>query len=100
MPNSLEARVDSRLHYRIVLTGFVPLLLPHARKRIWTYALNMSMTGLLVRSWSPVKVGAEIIVQPGTIPLLVGTARVRHCARKGLTYRIALEFCSPIFERF
>src|SRR5712691_6731509 len=88
MPGSPEARAESRLHHRIALKGFVALLLPHARTRLWAYALNMSTTGLQVRSWSPVEVGSEVMVQPGRSPFLVGTAHVRHCARKGLTYRI------------
>jgi hypothetical protein len=95
-----EMRAESRLHRRFALKGFVALLLPNGRKRLWTYAMNMSTTGLLVRSWSPVEVGSHVKIQASKLPLVVGTARVQHCSRKGLTYRIGLEFSTPIFARF
>ena len=37
---------------------------------------------------------------PGGDGLLVGTMYVRHCTRRGLGFKIGLEFVTPFSERF
>jgi len=54
--------------------------------------LDISGTGVLVESLLPIKIAAVVSVWATDVPMLCGIATVRHCARRGLAYRIGLEF--------
>jgi hypothetical protein len=52
-----------------------------------------------VQSLFPVAVGAQVQVR-SSVPLLAGSAHVRYCQRRGLVYRIGLQFSRPLAARF
>lgn len=59
----------------------------------------MNGSGAAVMSLSPVAVGANVLVR-SHIDILAGNAEVRYCKRRGLAYRIGLQFSRPLAARF
>jgi hypothetical protein len=67
--------------------------------KIWARAGNMSGGGALIKSLFPISVRSFVEMR-SRVGLLVGGAYVRHCSRKGLVYRIGVEFARPVAARF
>jgi len=59
----------------------------------------MSGSGVTAESLFPVAVGSSVRVR-SRVPLLAGSALVRSCRRRGLVYRIGLQFSRPLAARF
>jgi len=59
----------------------------------------LSGSGATVSSLFPVAVGSNVQVR-SRINILAGSAHVRHCRRRGLFYRIGIEFSRPFAARF
>lgn len=62
-------------------------------------AANMSGAGAMIVSLFPIAVRSFVKVR-SRMGLLVGGANVRYCNRKGLVYRIGVEFSRPVAARF
>ena len=93
------SRTEARVHGRFKIRYPVQLLLPSGR-RMPVCTLDVSATGVLVESLLPIKIGSVVRVRATDVPMLCGIATVRYCARRGLTYRISLEFEAPFNRRF
>jgi hypothetical protein len=87
----------ARAHERVSIGCWVTLSV-HGRK-IWARAANMSGAGAMIESLFPIGVRSFVEMR-SRVGLLVGGAYVRHCSRKGLVYRIGLEFARPVAARF
>ena len=68
------------------------------RKMIRGRVLNMSSSGVLVEAPRPMAVGSQVRIRANE--LLVGTAYVRHFARRSWKFRIGLEFVTPVRNRY
>jgi len=88
-----NSRTDDRFHIRCWLTISVN------RRRLPARAIDLSGSGATVESLFPVAVGADVRVR-SRIPLLAGSAHVRSCRRRGMVYRIGLQFSRPWTARF
>jgi hypothetical protein len=86
-------RAHERFHIRCWLTISVN------RRRLPARAIDLNGSGATVRSLFPIAVGAHVQVR-SSVHLLGGSAQVRYCQRRGLTYRIGLEFNRPLAARF
>ena len=84
---------------RILLRQTLQLVLKSGRGMI-VRTLNVSRSGMSVQSMLPVKIGSTVRVRAKTVALLNGAAVVRHCERRGLAYKIGLEFHVPLYDRF
>ena len=60
--------------------------------------VNMSTSGVLVEASRPMAVGSQVRILANE--LLVGTAYVRHSARRSWKFRIGLEFATPVRNRY
>jgi len=69
-----------------------------SRKMIQGRVLNMSTSGVLVEARRPIAVGSQVRIRANE--LLVGTAYVRHSARRSWKFRIGLEFATPVPNRY
>jgi len=69
------------------------------QRKVRVRAIEMSAAGAAVMSLSPVAVGANVMVR-SHIELLAGNAEVRYCKKRGLAYRIGLQFSRPLAARF
>jgi hypothetical protein len=54
----------------------------------------MSSSGALVQALQPIRIGSRVCIVRWD-GLLVGTMYVRHCSRRGLGFKIGLEFATP-----
>ncbi len=86
-------RAHERYHIRCWLTISVN------QRRLPARAIDLSGSGATVESLFPVTVGADVRVR-SRVPLLSGSAHVRSCRRRGLVYRIGLQFTRPLAARF
>jgi hypothetical protein len=86
-------RAHERFRIRCWLTIFVN------RRKIPVRAVDLNGSGVTVQSLFPVAVGAQVQVR-SSVPLLGGNAHVRYCQRRGLVYRIGLQFSRPLAARF
>jgi len=93
MPLPLTPRSADRYRIRCWLT----LSVNH--RRIPARAIDLSGSGATVSSLFPVAVGSNVQIR-SRISLLAGSAQVRYCRRRGLVYRIGLEFSRPFAARF
>jgi len=69
------------------------------RRRLPARAIDLNGSGATVQSLFPVAAGAQVQVR-SSVPLLSGNAHVRYCQRRGLVYRIGLQFSRPLAARF
>jgi len=67
-------------------------------KGISARVLDISSSGALIRAWQPIRIDSYIRIRGNE--LLTGMAQVRHCTRKGLGFRIGLEFTTALPKRF
>jgi hypothetical protein len=94
---------DLRIHQRVPLRGVIHLLWRDGDLRIRSLhalARNISAGGALVQSYRALPVGCFVRIRSNKLFFLAGCARVQHCARRGLTYRIGLKFDSELSARF
>ena len=61
--------------------------------------MGLSGSGATVESLFPVAVDSKVQVR-SRVTLLGGSAQVRYCTRRGLVYRIGLQFSRPLAARF
>ncbi len=69
------------------------------QRKIPARAVNLSGSGATVESLFPVAVGSALQIR-SRMAILAGVAHVRYCRRRGLVYRIGLEFNRPFASRF
>ena len=69
-------------------------------RRMLVRSLDVSASGILVESVFRVSVGSVVRIRAKHVPIFYGDAYVRQCVRKGLVYRIGLEFEVPLNSRF
>jgi len=62
-------------------------------------ALDLSSSGALIQILRPIRIGSLVRIVRGD-GWLLGTMYVRHCSRRGLGFKIGLEFSTPLAERF
>lgn len=86
-------RAHERFHVRCWLTISVN------QRKLPGRAIDLSGSGATVESLFPVAVGADVRIS-SRVPLLAGVAHVRSCRRRGLVYRIGLQFSLPLAARF
>ena len=67
-----------------------------------TYGLakNVSSGGALVQSYRALPVGCLVRLRSNPLYFVSGFAKVKHCARRGLTYNIGLKFYKDLSARF
>jgi hypothetical protein len=87
----------ARVHERVPIRCWVTLSV-HGRK-IRARAADMSGAGAMIESLFPIAVRSFVEMR-SRVDLLVGGAYVRYCNRKGLVYRIGVEFTRPVAARF
>jgi hypothetical protein len=92
-PLPLTPRTAERHRIRCWLTICVN------HRKILARAVDLSGSGATVESLFPVAVGSKTQIR-SHVSLLAGSAHVRYCKRRGLVYRIGLEFSRPFAERF
>lgn len=93
MPQALKPRSAERYSIRCWLTLAVN------RRKMPVRAVDLSGSGATVESLFPVAAGSEAQLR-SRISILAGPAHVRYCRRRGLVYRIGLEFSRPFSARF
>lgn len=95
MPSRLtESRKSRRLPLRcwVKLTANGLLM--------WARVVETSATGVTLESLLPIPAGLAVRIRARSVHLIAGCAQVRHCARRGLKFRIGLEFDTPVTSRF
>jgi hypothetical protein len=93
MTVEITPRAEKRVRIRCWLTLYL-----HGG-RLWARTLDMTGSGVSVVSLVPIAVGADVRMR-SRVSLLAGSARVKHCNRRGWLYRIGLEFERPVSSRF
>jgi len=93
MPLPLTPRSADRYPIRCWLT----LSVNH--RKFPARAINLSGSGATIESLLPVAVNSNVQVR-SHIGVLAGEAHVRYCRRRGLVYRIGVEFSRPFAARF
>ena len=97
-----EPKPDARFYGRCKIMCPVALVWQDTEghtKRMQVRGLDMSGAGACVESSKPVAPGSRVYVQMKDLKLM-GSAVVRHCARRGSKYRIGLEFPNPLTNNF
>ena len=96
------AKPDSRFHGRFKITNRVTLSGEDAAGKTWTIqgrGVDMSRLGARVETGGPVAPGSFVFIQVRELSLM-GGAVVRYCVRRGLKYKIGLEFRNPLTKSF
>jgi hypothetical protein len=62
--------------------------------------LNISGGGALVLSYRHLPVGSFVRIRDVNLFFLTGSARIRHCTRRGFVYLVGLKFDMEIAARF
>ena len=97
-----EPKRDVRLYGRCKIMCPVTLAWQDTEgrtQRMQVRGVDMSGAGACVESSKPVTPGSRVYVQMKDLKLM-GGAVVRHCARRGIKYRIGLEFPNPLTSNF
>ena len=97
-PQRTEARVHGRFKIRCPIT----LSWNDTKGCTWTVrarGVDMSTVGARVESPEPVAPGSFTYLRAQDLKLM-GSALVRYCVRRGLNYRIGLEFRSPLTRTY
>jgi hypothetical protein len=88
---------------RLPLNGRILLLWKDRNQQIrQLHALmrNISGGGALVQSYRALPVGTMVRIRSRKLFFAAGCARVQHCSRSGLTYRIGLKFYKDLAARY
>jgi len=95
-------RKESRIHGRFKIRCPITLSWQDGKGYTWTVkarGVDMSTVGARVESPEPLEPGSFTYLQARELRLM-GSAMVRYCVRRGLNYRIGLEFRSPLTKTF
>lgn len=98
----LSESSELRAHKRVSLWGRIVLLWKDGDevRSMPALARNVSTGGALVQSYRKLPVGSFVRLRSNTLFFISGCARVQHCARRGLTYKIGLKFFNDLSARF
>ena len=99
----LTRATNSRLYERIPIRCGVTLLYfdsEHIKRYLPGRMRNVSGSGILVESLTPIEVGSLVYVRLRKLGLLSGMARVRHCDRRRWKYGIGLQYYIQLKNRF
>jgi hypothetical protein len=93
---------ELRAHKRVSLWGRIVLVWKDGEevRSMPALARNVSTGGALVQSYRKLPVGSFVRLRSSKLFFISGCARVQHCARRGLTYRIGLKFFNDLSARF
>jgi hypothetical protein len=93
---------ELRAHKRVSLWGRIVLVWKDGEeiRSMPALARNVSTGGALVQSYRKLPVGSFVRLRSNKLFFISGCARVQHCARHGLTYRIGLKFFNDLSARF
>lgn len=97
-----RTKADSRFHGRFKITNRVTLSGEDAAGKTWTMqgrGVDMSRLGARIETSDPIAPGSFVFIQVRELNLM-GGAVVRHCVRRGLKYKIGLEFRNPLTKTF
>jgi hypothetical protein len=97
-----ETKADSRFHGRFKIKNRVTLSGEDAAGKTWTIhgrGVDMSRLGARIETGDPIAPGSFVFIQVRELNLM-GGAVVRYCVRRGLKYRIGLEFRNPLTKCF
>jgi hypothetical protein len=95
-------KAESRFHNRFKIQCRVTLSWEDAAGRTCSMrvrGVDMSRLGARVESSEPMVPGAFVFLQAPELKLM-GGAVVKHCVRRGFSYRIGLEFRNPLTKCF
>jgi hypothetical protein len=95
--------MENRAHPRVAIRGLIELVWRDPKQRIRSMqalARNVSKAGALVSSYRALPVGSFVRLRSSELYFLSGCARVQHCKRAGLLYRIGLKFYAQLPERY
>ena len=96
------AKADSRFHGRFKIKNRVTLSGEDEAGKTWTIhgrGVDMSRLGARVETGDPIAAGSFVFIQVRELNLM-GGAVVRYCVRRGLKYKIGLEFRNPLTKSF
>ncbi len=95
------ARAESRTLGRYPVRGRVSVQWSDAggHKAARARGVNMSEGGAMIETGAAIESGTAVWLDFSELQLN-GTARVRHCTRKGRGYLVGLCFTGPLFRRF
>lgn len=95
-------RGESRVYGRFKIRCPITLSWHDPNGYTWTVrarGVDMSTVGARVESPEPLSPGSFTYLRAEELKLM-GSAVVRYCIRKGLSYRIGLEFRSPLVKTY
>jgi hypothetical protein len=95
-------KADSRFHGRFKIKSRVMLSGEDEAGKTWTIqgrGADMSRLGARVETSDPIAPGSFVFIQVRELNLM-GGAVVRYCVRRGLKYKIGLEFRNPLTKSF
>jgi len=98
----LGIKADSRFHGRFKITNRVMLSGEEPGGRTWTVqgrGVDMSRLGARIETGKPIAPGSFVFIQIQELSLM-GGAIVKYCVRRGLKYKIGLEFQNPLTKCF
>ncbi len=98
----LGTKVDSRFHGRFKIKNRVTLSGEDEAGKTWTIngrGVDMSRLGARIETGDPIVPGSFVFIQVRDLNLM-GGAVVRYCVRRGLKYKIGLEFRNPLTKSF
>ena len=98
----LGTKTDSRFHGRFKITNRVTLSGEDGAGKTWTIhgrGMDMSRLGARVETGNPIAPGSFVFIQVQDLSLM-GGAVVKYCVRRGLKYKIGLEFRNPLTKCF
>jgi hypothetical protein len=99
---SSGAKPDSRFHGRFKIKNRVTLSGEDEAGKTWTMhgrGVDMSRLGARIETGDPIAPGSFVFIQVRELSLM-GGAVVRYCVRRGLKYKIGLEFRNPLTKSF
>lgn len=95
-------KADSRFHGRFKIKNRVTLSGEDAAGKTWTIhgrGVDMSRLGARIETADAIAPGSFVFIQVRELNLM-GGAVVRYCTRRGLNYKIGLEFRNPLTKSF
>jgi len=97
-----EAKADCRFHGRFKINNRVTLSGEDVTGKTWTIhgrGVDMSRLGARIETADPIAPGSFVFIQVQKLSLM-GGAIVKYCVRRGLKYKIGLEFGNPLTKCF
>ena len=98
----LGTKADSRFHGRFKIKNRVTLSGEDESGKTWTIhgrGVDMSRLGARIETADPIAPGSFVFIQVRELSLM-GGAVVRYCMRRGLKYKIGLEFRNPLTKSY